>query len=478
MLAYLKGVYDMNHLALGNLLRRQVVIPFTILLIVISILPIAALNSRAASNNVRTSVKPVSIVFKGRSYTMVASGVTPPTDGECLSKAGHPCYSPYLIRKAYGVTPLLDAGFTGAGQTIVIIDSFGSPTILSDLQTFDAAYGLPDPPSFTELHPLGTIKFNPTNSDMISWAAETTLDVEWAHAIAPGANIILMTSPVDETQGVQGMPEFLYLEQYALHRHLGNIISQSWGTTENTLFTSGGKKVLKEFNAFYAEAAAQHVTVFASTGDAGVANPNVNGHIFPFPTVNFPASSPFVTAVGGTSLLASTTGNYQSETVWNGGQPNGGATGGGVSQFFSEPAYQAHLPKSDQKILNGFRGLPDISWNADPATSILIYLSFLGPKAAGFYFIGGTSEGSPQWAGVIADANQKAGRPLGFLNTALYAIGASEASESYHDITVGNNGQGGLPGYNATPGWDLTTGWGSPKTASLVSELIEQITGK
>lgn len=150
----------------------------------------------------------------------------------------------------------------------MIIDSFGSPTIQKDLKIFDAGYGLPDPPSFKEFAPLGKVKFDPSNSDMIGWAAETTLDVEWTHSMARGANIVLMTSPVDETQGVQGMPEFLYLEQYAVKHNLGKIISQSWATTENTLFNiPGGIQVLKNFEAFYQQADGQGVTIFGSSGD-------------------------------------------------------------------------------------------------------------------------------------------------------------------------------------------------------------------
>ena len=149
------------------------------------------------------------------------------------------------------------------------------------------------------------------------------------------------------------------------------------------------------------------VTVLASTGDFGSSNFELDlSTFYPFPTVNFPASSPLVTAVGGTSLTADTSGNYQSETVWNSG---GGAGGGGISQFFGEPLYQRLLPSSDQKLLGSHRGIPDIAWNADPSTAILIYLSFFGPSAAGYYIIGGTSEGSPQWAGLVADVNQLAG---------------------------------------------------------------------
>jgi len=390
-----------------------------------------------------------------------------PTDAQCRADFGTPCYSPQEIRHAYGVDGLVNRGDTGKGQTIVIVDSYGSPTITSDLANFDAGYGLPAPPSFTILSPLGTVPFNPTAiPDQINWAAETTLDVEWAHAMAPDARIVLLTSPVDETEGVQGMPQFNTLENYALDHHLGQVISQSWGATENTLFTSAGQQVFRQFEGTYARAAATGVTVLASTGDSGSANPDVNGTTYPFPTVNFPASSPLVTAVGGTSLYADTSGDYQSETGWNSG---GNAGGGGISQQFGEPLYQRLLPASDQTLLGGHRGLPDVSWNADPNTSILVYLSFFGPSNAGYYTIGGTSEGSPQWAGLVADLNQLTRHPVGLLNPYLYALGA--VGIGFHDVTVGNNADQGVPGYSAGPGWDPASGWGSPDLGQLLGDI-------
>ncbi len=452
--------------------RHRVAFLLFLVALLLTMLPIwgAIMRTHAAGNS--TQSKPFAFNFKGNHYTLAQNAPPPPTDKQCRSQIGQPCYSPQEIRTAYGLNPVLKAGFTGKGQTIVIIDSFGDPTIQHDLQVFDAAFGLPAPPSFREVAPLGKLKFNPKTPDMIGWAAEISLDVEWSHAMAPDANIVLMTSPVDETQGVQGMPEFLYLEQYAVNHHLGHIISQSWATTENTLFTTpGGRKVISDFNTFYQKAAVENVTVFSSSGDGGVANPNINGKIYPFPTVNFPASSPFVTAVGGTSLLASIHGDYQSEATWSG-------SGGGISQFLKEPDYQKNLPASDQTLLNGHRGLPDVAFNADPGTGVLVYLSFPGVPA-GWYIFGGTSEGSPTWSGIIADGNQMAGHPLGFINPAVYALGnGSDYAESFHDITVGNNSQPGIPGYNATPGWDPTTGWGTPKIATFLQELIERTGGQ
>lgn len=399
------------------------------------------------------------------------SGGQAPSDAACRAKIQVPCYSPQELRQAYDLSTLVNKGYDGKGQTIVLIDSFGSPTGLADLQKFDKDYGLPDPPSFQQLAPLGSVPFDPTDDTQVGWAEETSLDIQWAHAMAPGANIIVLTSPVAETQGVQGMPEFLQLEQYAVDHHLGKIISQSWSTTENTLFTPEGKKVFNSFEHFYQWAAIQRVSVFASSGDSGSANVDVNGNIYPFPTVGYPASSPWVTAVGGTSLYADTNGNYQNETVWNDG-PND-ATGGGVSQYFSEPFYQRiALPKNAQKILNGHRGLPDISMNADPNTPVPVYLGFGGIRS-GYYLFGGTSESSPLWAGLTADANQYVGHPVGFLNPKLYALGINkhETNEVFHDITVGNNNQDPIPGYQAVPGWDPTTGWGSPIAQPLFRGL-------
>jgi subtilase family serine protease len=124
----------------------------------------------------------LSRVTKVKGLTLAATQAPP--DSFCRANFGIPCYSPQQIQTAYGLAPLLNAGYTGAGETIIIIVSFGSPTIAQDLQTFDADYGLPDPPSFTVLAPLGTVPFDPSNSDQVGWAFETTLDVEWAHAMA------------------------------------------------------------------------------------------------------------------------------------------------------------------------------------------------------------------------------------------------------------------------------------------------------
>lgn len=389
-----------------------------------------------------------------------------PNDNDCRAKMKMPCYSPAEMRSAYNVDLLTNVGLNGAGQTIVIIDSFGSPTVAEDLKQFDKDYGLPDPPSFKVLSPLGTVPFDAKNSDMVGWAQETNMDVQWAHAIAPGASIVLLTSPVSETQGVQGMPQFLALERYALDHNLGSIISQSWGTTEETLFTPEGTAILNNFNNLYRRAASKGVTMLASSGDTGVVNPDVNNNNYKFPTVEFPASSPYVTAVGGTSLFADTDGAYQSETVWNSGA--GSATGGGFSHYFKALDYQSAALQVYSKAAAGHRGVPDVAYNGDPTTSIPIYLGFMATP--GYYLFGGTSAGSPQWAGLIAIANQIAGHPLGFINPLLYKIGVN--SNAFHDITLGNNTQGAVTGYSAGAGWDPVTGWGTPRASFLIAALI------
>ncbi|GAC1365090.1 MAG: S53 family peptidase [Ktedonobacteraceae bacterium] len=411
-------------------------------------------------------------VIRRVSHTARWGHKVPPSYDECVQQLNIRCYSPQQMRNAYSITPLLNAGYIGSGQTIVIIDSFGSPTAAADLARFDADYGLPAPPSFQVLAPLGTVPFDVNNADQVGWAQECNLDIQWAHAMAPGAGIVLLTSPVAETQGVQGMPEFFKLEQYALDHHLGKIVSQSWGTTEETLFTPEGKKILNGFNTFYQQAASrEHITFLASAGDTGPLNPDVNNKNYNFPTVGFPASSPWVTTVGGTSLYADRNGTYQGETTWNSGL--GSATGGGYSLYFRAPGYQqATLPPTVRAASHGYRGLPDVAYDADPSTSIPVYLGFL--PNPDYYLFGGTSAGTPQWAGLVADANQLAGHPLGFLNEKIYRISAMQGATGpvFHDITIGNNAQGSLPGYQATPGWDAVTGWGSPITNLLVAGLV------
>jgi subtilase family serine protease len=381
-----------------------------------------------------------------------------PSTADCLRRLKYPCYSPEQIQEAYNITPLLRKGLDGRGQTIVIVESFGSPTLQQDLTAFDIAFGLPAPPHLTIAAPIGAPKLIPSNSDQQGWAMETTLDVEWAHAIAPGASIAVLVSPVSETEGVQGFPEFLRLDEYALSHHLGFIFSESWGASEPTLEDVAGRALIQRYDMFYTGAEQQGATFFASTGDTGAVNETAHGGLYSYRDVIWPASDPRVTAVGGTIVtLDPKTGAYQGEVAWN---SDGGAGGGGVSVLYSEPEFQRDIAGRAQLALAGQRGIPDVAW---PAVGFLI--NFKGH----WDIVGGTSAGAPPWAGLLAIADQMAGHPLGNINPALYALHGA----GFHDITHGNNNAHGVIGYPALPGWDLVTGWGTPDAAVLLPLLVK-----
>src|SRR6266581_2044015 len=385
----------------------------------------------------------------------------------CPASLGTNCRTPYDMRVAYSVQSLSERGFTGKGQTIVDIVSYGSPNLQQDMDTFDQQFGLP-PITIDVLSPLGTKPVDhPTVKDLAGWAGETTLDVQIIHAIAPDAGIVVLTSPVDETEGTIGLPQFLQLEQYAITNHLGNIISQSFGASEVTLNDATGKQEVQKWDAFFKPATTQQgITFFASSGDNGPTDyANVQLKLSSTPTTSFPTDDPWVTSVGGTSLNRE--GTAFQESVWNG---SGGASGGGFSIFFSTPSYQMTLPTSVQNQLNNRRGVPDVAGDADPSTGLAIYSTTEG----GWIHVAGTSASAPLWAAFMAIANQMAGHPLGFINPALYKLAASSAyAQDFHDIIVGNNSisnsQG--QGYPAVPGWDPVTGLGTPVLDKLLPDL-------
>lgn len=374
------------------------------------------------------------------------------------------CQTPHSMRVAYGMESLIEHGMTGRGQTVVDIVSFGSPTLQRDLDVFDRQFGLP-PITLKILSPIGSAKIDPQNDDMTGWATETTLDVELIHAMAPGAGIVVLTSPVDETEGTVGLTQFLQLEQYAVDHHLGQIFSQSYVATEVTLTNGVGQQLVRTYTDFYKRISTQEGwTVLTGSGDHGATDyADIAATRFsPTPAVNFPADVPWVTAVGGTTLLASSTG--VKEMAWNG-------SGGGFSKFFSEPDYQQGLSQSLQKALKGQRGVPDVAANADPLSAMAVYISGQWQQ------VGGTSAATPTWAGIIAVADQMAGHPLGFINPALYKVATSgKAASDFRDITSGDNtfsqGQVSVRGYSAVAGWDPVTGWGSPIGEKLLPDLI------
>ncbi|HEV2254199.1 MAG TPA: hypothetical protein VGS06_13475, partial [Streptosporangiaceae bacterium] len=240
----------------------------------------------------------------------------PLTTADCEKDYHIACYGPAQVRRAYGLPALYAKGVTGRGATIVIVDSYGSPTIRNDLTVFDRAYRLPAPPKFQIIHPAGRIPaYDPASSDMVGWAGETTLDVEWAHAVAPGANLLLVETPVSETEGVHGFPQIVTAEQYVLKHHMGDVISQSFSATEETFPNAAAVNGLR---SAYIAAARDKVTVLAASGDSGAADVKLDQTTYyPSRVTSWPDSDPLVTGVGGTQLHFTASGSPAAPTVWN-----------------------------------------------------------------------------------------------------------------------------------------------------------------
>lgn len=379
------------------------------------------------------------------------------------------CQTPQSMRIAYGVAPLLAKGFTGKGQTIVDIVSFGSPTLQKDMDVFDQQFALPAI-TVQQISPLNEPVSDPHN-DRSGWADETTLDVEIMHALAPGANIVVLVSPVAETEGTLGLPEFRQLVQYTIDHKLGNIISQSWGASEATLKDAIGQSEIQKWDALFKQATTQDgLTFFSSSGDNGATDYADVGetHLSSTPTTSFPADDPWVTSVGGTTLHRA--GTSFSEIAWN-------QSGGGLSSFFAAPDYQLALPASVQSLLQKRRGVPDVSGNADPDTGLAMY------ENGSWSTAGGTSASAPLWASLMAIADQMAGHALGFISPGLYKIaGSARYLQDFHDITIGNNTANGngaqVQGYSATQGWDAITGLGTPNAVNLLPDLITAMGGQ
>jgi subtilase family serine protease len=225
----------------------------------------------------------------------------PPDTNYCVQNLHRLCYQPDQIRKAYDLAPLYAQGYDGRGRTIVIVDAFGSPSIQNDLHVFDQTFGLPDPPSLKVISPAGAPPpFDVNDSDMVGWAQETTLDVEWSHVIAPGANILLVTTPVSETEGVQGFPEIVFSENYVINHGLGDVISQSFGATENTF---PDKQSILNLRSAFVNALFHRVTVLGSSGDEGSTDLLADTSCcYPTQVNSWPSSDPLVTSIGGTQL--------------------------------------------------------------------------------------------------------------------------------------------------------------------------------
>ena len=380
---------------------------------------------------------------------------------DCPTVFGIQCYDPQQIQAAYGFDKLYNLGLSGKGHTIVIVDAFQAPTIQTDLQFFDKTFGLPDP-TFTQFMPDGSVPFSYNNGDQLGWDTEITLDVEWSHAIAPGANIDLVLSKTDNDADI------LSAERFAVEHNLGDVISQSFGENESCV----DPMVLKAEHRLFQEATRKGITLLASAGDSGAAELTCDG-TSEVKAASSPASDPLVTSVGGTQLQADPhTGAYQSEVVWSAAvDVVDGAGGGGFSAIYQRPEYQEGVAGISR---GGGRGVPDISYNASVNDGVLVFLTIppIGGTNELVSVFGGTSAGSPQWAGLTVLANQLARHRLGFLNNALYFIGKTPLSRvSFHDITSGDNSFDAIMGFSAQRGWDAASGWGTPKANVLVPLL-------
>jgi subtilase family serine protease len=441
----------------------------------------------------------------------------PPTTAQCEKDFGIACYQAFQLQRAYDLQPLFDKGINGKGETIVLVDAFGSPSIASDLKTFDGKEGLPNPPSFKVITPEGKITTTAKNctstyhkngpdtcADYYGWTDETSLDVEWSHAMAPKANILLVETPVTETEGVYGFPQIVAAENYVVNHHLGDVISQSFGANEET-FTSPGQ--VFSLRSAYVNAAKHGVTVLASSGDQGAtdeicdpgsacANPGDVICCASTNAIDWPSSDPLVTGVGGTQLHLNAAGvRTSADSVWDdlsstvgvkGPHYTWGSSGGGLSNVFSRPWFQNGVAGT----VGGSRGTPDISMSAAVNGAVDFY-DTSDPSVAGWDIIGGTSEASPLFSGIVALADQVAGHSLGDLNPALYAMAGNGGSDGIVPISKGGNSYTfcrvadiksdsscassadlvAVHGFSANGSYNDATGLGTVNAASFVPAL-------
>jgi hypothetical protein len=360
-------------------------------------------------------------------------------------------YAPIDIRKAYGFNKITDGGAKtdGTGITIAIVDAFDDPNIVSDLATFDAKFGLPGTTAagvasfFKKVNQSGGAAL--PNPDA-GWAGEISLDVEWVHALAPGAKIILVEANDNSNANLLDAAV-----KWAGTKSGAQVVSMSFGV-------DGGFPGETAYDSDFAQPGGYGVTYLASTGDSMAPG-------------GYPAESPNVVAVGGTSLTTDAAGNWKSESVWENSPFPGDGGGGSVSMFEAKPAYQKGVAGVTAVDPGNFRATPDVAFDADPATGVAIYDSYGQP---GWLQIGGTSFACPAWAalvGITDEVRANHGLPslAGTTQTLprLYSIyqNAGQYSNDFHDITTGSNGNPALPGY------DLSTGIGTPIANNLVPDL-------
>jgi subtilase family serine protease len=353
----------------------------------------------------------------------------PPLQVSAVGTMTSGAVTPAQIRRFYGVSSL---GNTGSGQTIGIVDAYDDPTVASDLNHFNGAFGLaPCTTSngcFQKVYASG-VKPS-TNS---GWALEISLDVQWAHVIAPHARILLVEASSNS------LPALLQAVHVAVN-HGASVVSMSWGGSEFSTEQS-----------FDSNFAINGVTFVAASGDNG------NG-------VDWPAASPDVIGVGGTSIKTDSAGDYLGETAWTG-------SGGGRSAIELEPSFQGNYPVPNA---NGKRAVPDVAYSADPNSGFPVYDTTPYQGFTGWFQVGGTSAGAPQWSALFALTNSiRAGKGKGHLShtdTMVYEAAKASYSTRFHDITTGSNGTCGWV-CQAHTGFDFVSGLGSPRAAGIVNAL-------
>ncbi|WP_405362433.1 S53 family peptidase [Kitasatospora sp. NBC_00085] len=425
-------------------------------------LSVPAVSATASGSLAGVHVRPASA-----GHVSATGRTAPLPTSQCVSQIGIHCYSPLQYRTAYNLDPLYQQGITGKGRTIVIVDSFGSPTIQHDLEVFDKQWGIPD--TQVEVVKWGNVPpFDPTNADHTGWAGETTLDVEYAHAIAPDAHIVLVETGVAETEGTTGLPEMMDAEKAIIKSGRADVISQSFGATENTFpgFDKGNFKSLTDLRYAFKEAADRDVTVLAASGDNGATDAQENGEdLYPYKVNSWPSSDPLVTSIGGTQLSLDDAGKRTApDKVWH---DNYGAGGGGVSGIFERPWYQTGVAG----VTGNHRGTPDISMSAAVDGGAWTYESY-DPTSVGWHLTGGTSEATPIFSGVVALADQLAGHRLGQLNWRLYGLNLLPQQWSgLVDVTAGDNSWDKVTGYQAAKGYDLASGLGTIDGTKFVHAL-------
>lgn len=395
------------------------------------------------------------------------------TTEQCRAKWQISCYTPTQYRQAYNLNPLYRAGVTGKGRTIVIVDSFGSPTIQHDLDVYSARFGMKS--THVDVVKWGTVPhFDPANPAHIDWAGETTLDVEMAHAVAPDAHIVLVETGANQNgDGTTGLREMMDAEKSLIDRGVGDVISQSFGATENTFpgFRSGDFSSIQNLRYAFKDAARHGVTVLAASGDGGATNTTASGKAnYPYRVNAWPSSDPLAVSVGGTQLHLDAKGDrIAPDSVYN----DDGASGGGLSHVFARPSYQNGV----EQVVGDRRGTPDVSMSAALNGGAWVYSSY-DPKRVGWDVYVGTSEASPLFAGIVALADQVAGHRLGDIHQALYSLFAQSSrnpSTGIVDVKDGtNNSYAGVTGHTAVKGYDMATGVGTIDAARFVPALAKE----